>query len=165
MTTSWENIVEVLRSEIAEYGGLLGLFEQQQRCLFRRDADTVLQLSAEIELQVRTADEVRRRRERIVAAFAAAHNYPADATLRSLLPFMLIEVRPLIEALMAEVNRLIHRIRRATRHNHLLLTRVVETHQEILRHLRPDAYTKTYTPDGRVCLAGTRPTPALQAAG
>jgi flagellar biosynthesis/type III secretory pathway chaperone len=165
MIVSWESIVEVLRAELAEYGSLLNLFEEQQRSLFQRDAETVLRLSGEIEQQVRTADEVRRNRERTVAAFAASHQQPANATLRSLLPLVITEARPLIEALIGEVNRLIHRIRRVTRHNHMLLSRVVETHQETLRHLRPDAYTKTYSPDGRVCIAGTRPAPALQIAG
>ena len=41
MNSAWSPIADHLRSEIAEYGGLLHLFEQQQRQLFSRNADGV----------------------------------------------------------------------------------------------------------------------------
>lgn len=165
MNVIWENLADCLRGEIAEYGGLLGLFEEQQRCLFARDADAVLRLSSNIEAQVRVLRDCRRRREEAVAAFATAHGHPATVTLRSLLPQVAADVRPLLEALINEVNHLIHRVRRTSRHNHTLLARAVETHQEILRQLRPDAFVKTYGLNGSVSVAGTRPASALQAAG
>jgi hypothetical protein len=37
-------------------------------------------------------------------------------------------------------------------------------HQDLLRQLRPDAFTKTYAPDGRVSLASSA-VPALRVAG
>jgi flagellar biosynthesis/type III secretory pathway chaperone len=80
------------------------------------------------------------------------------------LPSVEPEARPLVEALIDEVNHLIHRARRITRHNHALLARVVETHQEFLRVLRPEAFATTYAANGRMSGAVRTP-PALQAAG
>ncbi len=165
MNSAWSSIADSLRNEIAEYGGLLHLFEKQQRQLFARDADAVLQLSTDIEAQVRMLHDYRRIREDAVAAFAIAHGEPPSVTLRSLLPHFAAEVRPLLEALINEVNLLIHRIRRVSRHNNSLLARAVETHQQVLRQLRPDAFTHTYAPNGRMTVGAVRTAPALQAAG
>jgi flagellar biosynthesis/type III secretory pathway chaperone len=165
MNLPGENVAESLRTEIAEYGALLRLFEAQQQRLFARDADGVLQAGAAIEAQVAVLHDCRRRREQAAATFAALHGHPAAATLRSMLPSFGADARPLIEALVAEVNRLVHRTRRVTRHNHALLARAVETHQELVRALAPGAVNPTYSPSGRVQAAVTRTTAALRAAG
>ena len=101
----------------------------------------------------------------VLQAFDSARIQPAAATLRSLLPHVPAEARPLLEALIDEVNHLLHRVRRVSRHNHALLGRAVELHQEILRTLRPDSFTQTYAPNGRVTLGIVQATPAMQAAG
>jgi flagellar biosynthesis/type III secretory pathway chaperone len=165
MNSEWKIVADALRQEIADYGGLLHLFEEQQRYLFARNPDAVLRLSGEIETQVRNLHESRRNREAIVAAFAIEHNESPTVTLRSLLAHFAADVRPLLEALISEINVLIHRVRRTSRHNHSLLARTVEAQQEMLRQLRPDAFTQTYAPTGRVMLSGTRPEPAFQVAG
>jgi flagellar biosynthesis/type III secretory pathway chaperone len=162
---TWQQLAECLRTELADYGGLLALFEEQQRALFARHANEVLRLSTEIEGQARAVQSSRQRREDAVAAYATGLGQPPAATLRSLLPFVAAEARPLLEALIDEVNHLIHRVRRVSRHNHTLLSRTVELHQEILRTLRPDSFTQTYAPNGRMTLGAVSPTPALQAAG
>ena len=162
---TWQKIAECLRTELAEYGALLALFEDQQKSLFARNADVVLRLSATIEAQAHSVQGCRRQRENAVAEFATARGQPVTATLRSLLPLVEAAARPLIEALIAEVNRLLHRVRRVSRHNHSLLARTVELHQETLRLARPDAFTQTYAPNGRVSLSTVQATPALRAAG
>jgi len=166
MNHAWSEIADCLRAEVAEYGALLRLFEEQQRHLFRRDSDAVLRLSADIEAQVRVLHECRRRREAAVSGFAVRHGRTADTTLRALFPLFAAEVQPLISALMGEINVLIHRVRRASRHNHLLLARAVEIHQQLLRQLLPDSFTETYAASGRVSVAtNVPPAPALRAAG
>jgi flagellar biosynthesis/type III secretory pathway chaperone len=165
MSTHWEFIAECLRAELADYGLLLRLFEEQQRRLFDRDADGVLQLANEIETQANSLAGSRCRREQAVATFAAAHGRPATTTLRAMLPLIEADARPLLEALINEVNTLLHRVRRTSRHNHTLLTRAVEVHQDALQQLRPQAFTKTYSPAGRVSLATAHPASTLRAAG
>lgn len=166
MNEPWTIIAESLRNEIGGFGGLLNLFEQQQHSLFARDTEAVLRLSGEIEEHTRQMSAHRSAREQIVADFALSHGQPPSATLRSLLPFIVADARPLIEALIGEVNVLIHRVRRLTRQNHSLLARTVESHQELMRTLRPDAFLHTYSAAGRKSLTThARPPGALQAAG
>lgn len=164
-TTQWEFIAECLRAELADYGGLLQLFEQQQQALFNREADVVLRLAGEIESQARTLADCRARREDAVASYAASFGRPRSSSLRALLPDIESDARPLLEALINEVNALLHRVRRTSRHNHSLLSRAVEVHQETLSHLRPNAFTKTYSPAGRVSVASTHSASTLRAAG
>ena len=165
MNHEWQIVAEALRKEIAEYGGLLNLFEEQQRYIFLRDAESVLRLSSEIESHVMHLHEFRRNREAVVAAFAVEHRQPPTSTLRSLLPHFEVDVRPLIEALISEINVLIHRVRRVSRHNQSLLSRSVEAQQQLLRVLRPDSFTQTYSPSGRMSLGAVRPEPAFKVAG
>jgi flagellar biosynthesis/type III secretory pathway chaperone len=56
-------------------------------------------------------------------------------------------------------------VRRTSRHNHSLLSRAVEVHQETLQQLRPNAFTKTYSPAGRVSVASNHSASTLRAAG
>ena len=73
--------------------------------------------------------------------------------------------RPLIEALIGEINHLLHRVRRTSRHNHTLLARAVEVHQDALQLLRPQAFTKTYSPAGRVSIVSGDPASTIRVAG
>jgi flagellar biosynthesis/type III secretory pathway chaperone len=61
----------------------------------------------------------------------------------------------MLEALMAEVNRLIRQSRRRARQNQMLLARTIETSQQILQRLRPDTITKTYSSNGRIEIGAT----------
>ncbi len=165
ITPTWQKIAECLRTELAEYGGLLALFAEQQKFLFEREANEVLHVSAAIEQQVRVLEQCRRERETLVAAFAVANAQPPSATLRSLLPIIDSNARPLIEALVHEINHLLHRVRRTSRHNHTLLARAVEVHQDALQQLRPQAFTKTYSPAGRISIAAGDTSSTLRVAG
>lgn len=165
MSQPWEFIADCLRAELADYGGLLHLFDSQQRSLFKRDPEAVLRFAGEIEAQARAVSDSRTRREQAVAGFAAANGQPASASLRSLLPFITAEVRPLFEALITEVYLLRRRVRRTSRHNHTLLARAVELHQDTLQHLRPQAFVKTYSPAGRLAVAAAPLPGTLRAAG
>ncbi|MGH7944682.1 MAG: flagellar protein FlgN [Opitutaceae bacterium] len=165
MSTHWESIADGLRAELADYGGLLYLFEETQRYLFERDPDNVLRISHEIEQLSRSAECCRIRREKAVAAFAQANGQSASTTLRAMLPLVESPARPLLEALINEVNTLVHRVRRLSRHNQMLLSRTVQIHQETLQQLRPHAFTRTYSPAGRVSVAAAFPASTLRVAG
>jgi len=165
MTPTWQKIAEGLRNELAEYGALLALFAEQQKFLFERAPNEVLRVSGSIEQQVRTLEECRHRRETLVAGFAVANNQPPGVTLRSLLPMIDAVARPLIEALIGEINHLLHRVRRTSRHNHTLLARAVEIHQDTLQLLRPQAFTKTYSPAGRLSISAGEQSSTIHVAG
>jgi len=165
MNITWELVAQCLREEVQEYGGLLRLFEEQQECVFNRDPDRLLQLIETIREATAQAEEVRHRREKCVTSFATGLGRAADATLRSLLPAIDDEARPLLQALVDEVNRLIHRVRHITRQNHQLLSRTVELQQGILRQFYPGAFTPTYSAYGRLSVTPAATLPAYRAAG
>jgi flagellar biosynthesis/type III secretory pathway chaperone len=163
MHPNWEILVEHLRAELQAYGGLLQLFTEQQDNLLRGDPDAVLSYAHEIEAQVRVTAELRERREASVRLIAETNAQPSASTLRQLLPFFSDDVKPLLAALIDEVNHLIRRVRRGARRNHEILLRAVQVHQETLRALRPASFSKTYSPHGEVSISSDQP--AWQAAG
>jgi hypothetical protein len=165
MNITWEHIAQCLRNEVQEYGDMLRLFEEQQECVFNRDPGRLLQLIEVTKDATQRAEDARREREQCVSSFAAGLGRGADVTLRSLLPFIDCEARPLLQALIDEVNRLVHRVRRITRQNHLLLSRTVQLHQGLLRQFYPGAFTSTYSACGRVSVAPASSLPAYRVAG
>jgi len=156
MNQNWNAIADSLRLEIAEYGQLLDLFDEQQRLILRGSPAGVLELANAIQDQVGVVNTRRGEREEAVSEFAAANAQPAASSLRALLPFCEPEARPLLEELMANTNRLLHRVRRGSRQNFRLLSTTVATNQELLRRLRPDDFMKTYAANGRVSVARLR---------
>ena len=165
MNSDWQPLVDALRSELEEYGALLGLFDTQQNAIFSRDSESILLTVSTIEEQMQRVQTLRTQRENIVRNFAALHAQPANATLRSLLQFFAADARPLLEALIDEINHLVHRARRRSRQNHQLLSRAVEVRQELLQTLRPESFMKTYSARGRVALITPKITSVYQAAG
>ncbi|MBI3886005.1 MAG: flagellar protein FlgN [Opitutae bacterium] len=165
MNSDWQPLADALRAELSEYGALVGLFDTQQHAILGRDSEAILLSVATIEEQMRHLAGLRDEREALVRAFAAQFGQPPAATLRSLLPFFAADARPLLEALIDEINHLVHRTRRRSRQNHLLLARAVEVRQELLQTLRPDSFTKTYSARGRVALSTPKIASAYQAAG
>jgi hypothetical protein len=81
----------------------------------------VSRIAAEIESQAQSLANSRCRREQAVATFAKQNNRPVGASLLTLLPLIERDARPLIEALISEVNLLLRRARRASRHDPSLL--------------------------------------------
>ncbi len=162
VSTNWEYITDCLRNEMQEYGKLLGLFEEQQTNLLRRDAAAVMAGGYSIEEQVRVTQRCRELREQSLRHFAIENDRPANSSLRQLLPYFSAEVRPMLEAILTEINHLIHRLRRRARHNQVLLARSVEAYEEAIRTLRPELFNKTYSARGVTSRATM---PAWQAAG
>jgi flagellar biosynthesis/type III secretory pathway chaperone len=165
MTSNWKIIIVQLRQELVDYGALLSSFDEQQRALFARQPDTVLRLSSVIKEQVDRVITSRAQRENAVNEFAEAHRMPPGSTLRSLLPLIDKDAHPLFEALIGEINLLLHRVRRTHRQNHTLLNHTVTMHRETLQLLRPNTFTKTYSPAGHLSMSSGRVASTLCAAG
>jgi flagellar biosynthesis/type III secretory pathway chaperone len=165
MTSNWKIIIVQLRQELVEYGALLNAFDEQQKALFSRQPDTVLSLSSTIKEQLDRVVSSRNEREQAVAEFAVAQKMPVNSSLRSLLPHIDKDAHPLFEALIGEINLLLHRVRRTHRQNHTLLNHTVSMHRETLQMLRPNAFTKTYSPTGIISVSSGRVASTLCVAG
>ena len=112
MNQDWQPLVDALRSELEEYGALLGLFDTQQNAILSRDSESILLTVSTIEEQMHRLQGLRRQREEIVCGYASQFAQPVNSTLRSLVRFFAAEARPLLEALIDEINHLIHRVRK-----------------------------------------------------
>ena len=156
MTERCQYVVDSLRAEVAEYGRLIQLFEEQQALLFKRDAAGVLRVTRSIDEQAEVLMESRRARETAAGDLARSEGLVEAPTLGAILPLVSAEARPLLDALVSEVNRAAGRLRRVCRHNRLFLIRTIENHQELLRRLRPGSFTKVYAPNGSVTVASPR---------
>lgn len=143
------NIVGLLRDEIAGYGILLSLFEEQQGHLFSRNVDKVLQTAAIIDLRVSEASQCREARERWLAEFARTNGEHAGSSLRKLLAYFPAEERPLLEACIDEINRLIHQVRRRARQNHSFMEKMLELQRELVLGVSPGSAVTTYAASGQ----------------
>ena len=164
-TSDWSPVVDALRSELAEYGGLLRLFEEQQDRILALDASAVADYVPKLEQQAAAARYCRNTREDAVRGYATSHGCPADRTLRQLLTEFPVDVRPLLEALIDEINHLISRTKKRTHQNQLMLARLVEFHRELVPALRPQSFTKTYSRHGQVSVSTSAATPTYRATG
>jgi len=165
MSSLCQTIAECLRTELTEYGRLLQLYEEQQARLFKRDAAGVLRLTSEIEAQVELLVRCRGKREEATAELAREQAMDEGSSLVAVIKRVSSEVKPLVEALVAEMNRLVARLRRVARHNRIFLIRTIENQQELLRRIRPGSFSKIYSPAGRVRMAPLGAAPALSAEG
>jgi flagellar biosynthesis/type III secretory pathway chaperone len=152
--SEWEPLVEILRDELQEYGGLFNLLNQQQEGIIERRPDDVLAINAEIEEQTRIVEALRHRHTDLVDHFFERSGGEGAGTLRKIIPFFPDSVRPLLEALMTDVNHMVRRNRQKARQNHLLLSRSMELTEQTLRVLQPENFTRTYKRTGKVSMAG-----------
>lgn len=153
-----EPLADALREELQEYGGLLALFEEQQNAILRREPDKVLATQDAIITQLKTINFCRKQREALVAeiaelATAGGIAVAEKVSVRALLPFFAEPVRPLLEALIQEINGLVTRTKRRAKQNQMLLARSIEVSQQILQKLNPETVTRTYSARGKMKLA------------
>jgi flagellar biosynthesis/type III secretory pathway chaperone len=153
MTVNCDTLIEALREEVQEYGGLLSLFEEQQTAILERKPDLVLASQDSIRTQLSTIHVCRKHREQIAREFAVAVGQKPESTVKALIDYCEEMVQPLLHALIYEVNQLISKTRRRGQQNQMLLARSIEVSQQILQRLNPGAVTKTYSRRGRINLS------------
>ena len=146
----WEELADLLREELGEYGEFLVLLDQQQKSILKQDADNLKHLDRVIQEQIAATQAVKTRREDMMSTVAQIIGMPSKTSLRELLPGFPEPVRPMLEALIEEINALIQKTRRFLRQNHMLLSRATEVAEKILTALSPRPTTKTYARSGVV---------------
>lgn len=145
-----ELLIAALREELSGYGALLNLLKEQQEAVLDRKPDSVLTISTAIESQIKTMQVHRQRRVAAMEELTRLAGIPKSSTLRILSPYFRPALRPLVEALVDEVNRLITQTRRCAEQNQVLLARSMELAEELMKRLHPHAVSKTYSARGKV---------------
>lgn len=154
----WDPLVELLRQEVQEYGGLFNLLDRQQQEIFQRDPQLVLDTNAEIERYMADMGGLRQRREQRVREMARSCGADEEQPLSKMLPYFPDFMRPMLQALVEEINHMIRRTRQKARQNFMLLSRTMEITHQTMQALQPDNYNKTYSKKGRVGVKTQMPT-------
>lgn len=126
----FDEMTRALRAELQEYGGLLGLLDDQQKAILRGEPEAFLDLGSAVHEQAALLGAHRACREKTVQHFAHCCEQPKDSTLMELLVHMPAATSGMIKALIEEINTLIGRTQRRLRQNHLLLARCVSAAQQ-----------------------------------
>jgi flagellar biosynthesis/type III secretory pathway chaperone len=148
MNEAFESLVNSLRTELQEYGGLLHLFEEQQVSIVGRNPAVFLTQNDAVDAQIQKVTECREQREKVVGALAAAMGWPEDSSLSSLMTDLPAAVRPMLQALIDEINSLIAQAQRRTHQNRMLLAQAVDLAKQRLSIVDPHALPGTYSAQG-----------------
>ena len=148
----YQSLVEALRSEIEEYGGLLNLLEEQQTSILKHDSVNVLEYKQKIDEQIAINQDLRNKRELIIESLGKNLGVAVNGSILKLLPLFPEQIRGLVEALVLEVIALIDKTQRKAGQSHLLLSRAYEVTEEVIRAFQPHKVMKTYDRKGSLSL-------------
>jgi cell division septum initiation protein DivIVA len=121
----WDQLVDALRDELQEKGGLIRLLNQQTETLYRRDTAENERLEEQIRAQLRLISRCTHDREFVLRQTAAnlhlSDDVPSSEVIRSFPEY----VHPLLEALFSEVDRLSNRMEERLKQNQGLKERFI----------------------------------------
>jgi len=135
METALQTMIQALREEIAQYGELLSLLEQQRRLILGRCAEGLLENLTSIHAQVPLVAAVRKHREKCRQELASVSGQSESASFRELFALVPAQYRGLLEALADEINALRTRTQQELEQNHRLLRRSVDCLRQIMTRL------------------------------
>lgn len=148
----YEGLVDVLRSEIIEYGGLLNLLDEQIDRIVHHDVNGLLEVKLKIDEQISVNKILGNERQAIVNEIAQEIELKVEDSMKVLLPYLPKNIRGLIEALMHEVVTLVEKTQRKAKQCQLMLARVCEVAEDVIRVFQPHRLMKTYNRKGALSL-------------
>ncbi|HXO96068.1 MAG TPA: hypothetical protein VN857_05745, partial [Chthoniobacterales bacterium] len=102
----WDQLVDSLRDELQEKGGLIRLLNQQTELLYQRDPRGNERVEEQIRGQLRLVSRCTQSRELILRETATRLNLREEADATEIVHGFPEYVQPLLEALFTEVERL-----------------------------------------------------------
>jgi len=121
----WDQLVDALRDELQEKGGLIQLLNQQTETLYRRDIAENERLEEQIRTQLRLISRRTQDREFALRQTAAKLHLNEDAQSNEVIRSFPEYVHPLLEALFSEVDRLSNRMEERLKQNQGLKGRFI----------------------------------------
>jgi hypothetical protein len=119
----WDQLVDSLRNELQEKGGLIRLLNQQTELLYQRDPRGNERVEDQIRGQLRLVSRCTQSRELILRETATRLNLRDEADATEIVHGFPEYVQPLLEALFTEVERLTGRMQERLRQNQELKVR------------------------------------------
>ena len=153
--TSLEELTNVLRQELEEYGALLTLLVEQQEKILNRDPEALFKINEKVERQMETNQSLLKRRQQLVGDFAGELERDKESTLSQLISGFPEAMQPMFHSLAEEINNLISSARRKVKQNQVLLSRLSEVAEELLHAVTPEGtISKTYDRQGDLSITG-----------
>jgi hypothetical protein len=106
----WNQLVDALRDELQEKGGLIRLLAQQTDTLYRRDIAENERLEEQIRVQLRVIARCTQVREMALRQSASKFRLGEDVQVGEVIRNFPEYIHPLLEALVGEVERLSSRM-------------------------------------------------------
>ena len=117
MKVDWDQLVDALRDELQEKGGLIRLLNQQTETLYRSDTEENERLEEQIRVQLRLISRCTQGRELALRQTASRFQLNEDVQSNEVIQSFPEYVHPLLEALFSEVDRLSNRMQERLRQN------------------------------------------------
>jgi len=121
----WDQLVDALRDELQEKGGLIQLLNQQTETLYRRDIVENERLEEQIRTQLRLISRCTQSREFALRQTATKLHLNEDVQSNEVVRSFPEYVHPLLEALFSEVDRLSNRMEERLKQNQGLKERFI----------------------------------------
>jgi hypothetical protein len=119
----WDQLVDALRDELQEKGGLIRLLNLQTETLYRRDNDTGERVEEQIRSQLRLIAKCTQHRDAVLRQTASRFQLNEEAGTNEIIHSFPEYVHPLLEALISEVDRLSNRMEERLKQNQELKER------------------------------------------
>jgi flagellar biosynthesis/type III secretory pathway chaperone len=145
---TWEDLLSLLRDELQEYGGLVGLLNTQQQNILDRRSEGLLEINQSVQTQMEASQILQKRRQGYVSSLAHSFGEPTDSSLSQLVDYFPEVTRPMFLSIIEEINNLISRIRNKILQNQKILQRLTEVTDQILLATDPESHSKTYDRSG-----------------
>jgi hypothetical protein len=113
----WDQLVNALRDELQEKGGLIRLLNQQTETLYRSDLPENERLEEQIRVQLRIISRCTQSRELALRQTASRFQLSEDVQSAEVIQSFPEYVHPLLEALFSEVDRLSNRMQERLKQN------------------------------------------------
>ena len=113
----WDQLVDALRDELQEKGGLIRLLNEQTEILYRRDNTENERLEEQIRNQLRLISRCTQGREFALRETASKFHLQDDVESNEVVHSFPEYVHPLLEALFSEVDRLSTRMEERLKQN------------------------------------------------
>ena len=159
---SWEDLLHLLRDELREYGGLMGLLSNQQESILNREPENLLEINKSVQSQMAASQTLQQRRQGYVSSLASGYGKPRDSSLSELVPSFPAVTQPMFESIVEEINNLISKIRRKLDQNRRLISRLGDVTDQILAVADPRTHTQTYDQRGGLARFSTAYRPTLE---
>jgi hypothetical protein len=66
LSFTWEELLEILRDELQEYGGLIGLLNAQQQSILNRRPESLMELNQSVQTQMEASQILLQKRQGFV---------------------------------------------------------------------------------------------------